>query len=79
VRFAFIQKDAPCAKNLIADFKISKYPTLVLKKDSKSSPITFKNKLRLEDMREFVNAYALSPEMAKEERIISSQRASVSN
>jgi hypothetical protein len=40
-RFAFIQKDAPCAASLIKELKVNSFPTLLLK-EAKENPKVIK-------------------------------------
>ena len=85
VRFAFVNIESSVAKEVAEEFGVTKYPTLLVQNqfatadDSSESHFVFDGKMKLQELLDFVEPYALPEDQKKDERVIKSKSQTTVN
>ena len=85
LRFAFVNFEAQIANELADQFGTTKWPTLLVENqfatpdDDSESHHIYDGKMKLQDLVDFIDTFALSEDQKKEERVISSKTQTTIN
>lgn len=77
LRFAVVKKSAPISEQLSNEFAISKWPTILVNIQNGADGATniiYDGKLKLPEIKAWVQQYALEPSQVKEDFVIASKK-----